>query len=415
MRGNMIKKKSERGKLSGLFDYLVLLSAVVVSGTPLNTLYYTETVVFYFIITFMYFCRKKIHTNFTMQKKTTVCLLLIIVLMFTTAIINFDADIAYYFGIMLLFISSFFIIETMNYNVFCSRFIKLFVVISVYSVIFTIVLNLFNQVVNIMPLIYVNGNVNASWRTWGFIYNVWDIYARFSLIRNSACFREPGVFGCFVSIAVILKLIQIKNNSTKKKNDIFELIVLVIAVLSTFSTTAYISIFFILLLFVLNNKQEKKHIIAFLLLTIIISILLYNFSDLLFDKFDKNNTSFSSLYDRIAGMDQSITCWLNSPAFGVGMTKYFETVTEGVNAISFLYVLGEFGLIMLLIFLHMFLCWIQQTNFAFISKVILFAEIVLILNTQNIIFMPLIILIMFYGIKHNSNESDSNHVQVQEQ
>lgn len=382
---------------------MVLISAIIGSGTPLNSLYYTETILVFLLMTTTYFLRVKKYSGYKICRKTTYWWIAISLLIITTAFVNMDYDVSYYLGILIQILAAFLMVESMEFKCFNKLYVNAFVVISLYSTILTVLLNLSKRALYSLPLLYYAGSKIASWRTFGYIYYVWDLYARHGMIRNSACFREPGVWGCFASIAIIMKISQIKKSEKRSKKDYAQFLILIVGVVCSLSTTAYICLFMSMIVSFLEGKHTKRQYATFGVIATVALLLVIYYRDIVFSKFSINNTEFVSLYERVQGVSSSINCWLKSPVFGVGYTKYFENVLEGVNSISFLYVMGEYGLVLLMLFVYMLGCWIKKMGLKQVSSVIVLGEILVMFNTQNLIFMPIVLSIMFYGIKNGSS------------
>ncbi|MFW9989563.1 MAG: O-antigen ligase family protein [Candidatus Odinarchaeota archaeon] len=85
------------------------------------------------------------------------------------------------------------------------------------------------------------------------VYNYQEM--RDGLIKNPGPFYEAGAFGSFLVIALILSLIKTRSLFN------FKNIILIITILSTFSTAAYIALFAIVLFYYTNSKKLWKPII----------------------------------------------------------------------------------------------------------------------------------------------------------
>lgn len=395
MKGREIKK----GKLLNAYEYILLIMAVIASGTPINSMYYTETVIYFFLASFIYFITVKFKTKFIIKQKLFFIWFSLVGLIAITGLYNADPDIGYYMGLILLITSSYLTVESMEYRVFSEKIVNIFLCIAAYSIILTLFFNIFKGTTASLPLLYTKDSTLASWKNFHYIYYIWDIYARFSIIRNSACFREPGVWGSFVSIVLVIKLSQMKKGDNRSKKDYIQLVILLVGAVTSLSTTTWLCLMIFLIIYYTNSKHTPKQYLYFAVFMIIGSVLIFKFQDLIFAKLSVKNTSYISTLERLQGVPGSIQSWMSSPIIGAGYTNYFTYVTEGSNTFSFLFVLGEFGILLFTLFFYMICKWIKKQKFTFVAQIALFLEIVLILNTQNLIFMPLILLIMFYGIR----------------
>ena len=125
-----------------------------------------------------------------------------------------------------------------------------------------------------------------------------------SLFRNCGMFWEPGAFAGVLTLCLALNMNYLNLYWSKYK---FKFIIIILALLTTKSTTGYIVIFFIFLYSFINFKNIIQSII-FLLTFIFISFYIFNKSDFLKTKFDNqfikaknqrignfSNTRFGSL------------------------------------------------------------------------------------------------------------------------
>jgi hypothetical protein len=92
-------------------------------------------------------------------------------------------------------------------------------------------------------------------------YGVEDVYRnmifftqRFDGIRNSGMFWEPGTFACYIVLGLILYLGEIKELLACNK---FRLAVILLALITTFSTTGYVVTFLFILVSLFNLKSRK--------------------------------------------------------------------------------------------------------------------------------------------------------------
>lgn len=384
-------------KPHNVLQYIALLSGIYASATPINSTNYIGTVLVYLLTTLVLFLFVKIN-KLAVSNRKTLFLLVFSGLIFITLVVNGDNDINFYLGIIIQILSSYLLVESIPFNDFKKAYIKIFTIIGVYSIILTLYFNIYRESVNALQAMYMGDIQLIRWRNFYNIYFIWDLYARHGIIRNSGCFREPGVFGSFLSIALVLKIIDVKSYKSKNHIDYIQLIILTIAVFSTLSTTAVLCLVMSAAIYFLDGKVDRKKVIALLLISSATIIFLLKFGSLLFSKFNSSNTSYIALYERIEGVGSMIKSWLINPLFGAGYTRYYEIVTKGANTISFLVILGEFGILLLALLLYALFKFVKLQRISTFATLCLMIQFIIILNTQYLILMPLMIIIMFYGI-----------------
>lgn len=196
---------------------------------------------------------------------------------------------------------------------------------------------------NIIPTIFIEFLRNFEFSTQGpikgnvdynvIVYTVGN-YAKypnsiinignFHIFRNAGFAWEPGAFATYINMAIFINLIR---NKFKLKNN-KHLWVLIIALITTFSTTGY-SIFILLVLFYIYNQ----HIIKILLLAPIVTAVTiflftlpfmsekiesnteYNTEELVYMSAKLNNTYAPQ---RFQSLQIDFLDFLNSPIIGYG-------------------------------------------------------------------------------------------------
>jgi hypothetical protein len=181
--------------------------------------------------------------------------------------------------------------------------------------------------------------------------------------RNCGFMFEPGAFGSLLAIAIGLNLI---HNNFKLKNK--RLIILVIALITTQSTTAFLALICVIL-FYLVNKGLKKGIILIPVGVILIYFLFQlpfmskKISDLSDNPDKQLNQTIQLGYDsqrtqslgRFAGLLLNYEDFRKSPVFGIGGHDAYTEKAEhhwDVNSVNglgnYLVTFGLFGILFLI-------------------------------------------------------------------
>lgn len=102
-------------------------------------------------------------------------------------------------------------------------------------------------------------------------------------LRNSGMFWEPGVFGCYICLLFALYLGNIRNLVRTNK---WKILIILIAFITTFSTTAYIVLFFIGLatIYIEYSRKYGPLVLLFLSGFALFAYLTYEKNDFLKDK-----------------------------------------------------------------------------------------------------------------------------------
>lgn len=143
------------------------------------------------------------------------------------------------------------------------------------------------------------------------------------ILRNWGPFWEPGVFQIYLNIEIFFLLLE-------KEKDYKKIILNAIAIITTFSTTGFISLILIVVGFYLNSIKKislKQIIIGIFGILICFSLFLNEtFSELLFGKFNVNNIAYASTSSRLGSIVANWLCVKHNPLCGVGVKKLNEIV-----------------------------------------------------------------------------------------
>lgn len=134
--------------------------------------------------------------------------------------------------------------------------------------------------------------------------------------RNSGAFWEPGMFAVFLNIALLINVYINKKNLISLKNSI-----IIIAILTTLSTTGYIALFFIFFSkFILIKK--KHMIILYMPLLIMFIYITYSYVwnlDIINDKIENNYDYRSDRRSRFGAFLYHMDKLQESPLTGVAL------------------------------------------------------------------------------------------------
>jgi hypothetical protein len=164
------------------------------------------------------------------------------------------------------------------------------------------------------------------------IYNFKNYASSYN--RNSGPFWEPGMFVVFVNVALLFNLVIFKKLFAKRN------IILIVTIITTFSTTGYIAFLFILLIYTIFYSNSKLKFL-YLSLLFVISFYIANL-DIIKDKIQNqySDTSGISRFGATLVHYQVIT---EFPFTGVGdgASRYILNLTDAestANGLTFVFV-----------------------------------------------------------------------------
>ncbi len=227
--------------------------------------------------------------------------------------------------------------------------------------------------------------------------------------RNPGPFWEPGLFAVFLNLALILNLIKEKKLWTRKNT------VLILALITTFSTAGYIAFFVLLISFYLvDQSMIKKILLTAILLPVLLT--LYFSLEFLHTKVEENiSLAGSTTSSRFGSASVDFADFTQSPwiGWGRGVMRYggrsfafFSEDQHRNNSVTDL--LATYGIFLFLTFFYHYyqslkaLCRTSNFRTAFAGYALI---VILMLGFSQSIFMkPFFYSLLFI---HYTSESAS--------
>lgn len=238
----------------------------------------------------------------------------------------------------------------------------------------------------------------------------------FGQIRNCGMFWEPGAFAGYIIITLSLFFndLSILYKDYRKQS-----IILVIALLSTLSTTGFICLAFLIMCYFLNVKKSKFY--SFLMIGIMAVPITFAFTGFSFLG-DKINEQFVSASETEIGevnvgrIGTILFDWhyiKKHPIIGNGLdskTRYADHIRYSDNLDSFgngfSGIIGDLGIL----FVFIWFCYLYKNN-SLTVKVLYVIQVILILQGECFLKYPLMMSLPFinYTIIRKKNEVSSTY------
>lgn len=250
---------------------------------------------------------------------------------------------------------------------------------------------------NLSLPVYVN--INGLPYQSGFIFFIYDNHMDF---RNMGPFWEPGIFGTYLTLALLL---LIKGHFKYKKTG---LLILSLALITTVSTAAIIFLFLALCFWIsavrLSPRMKNLLFIFGISSAVILFIsllpLLTLLADLMPSYFAKfTATDSPSVLERIASPITNLKLFAAHPYFGLGLfdslTEYAKltTASQLSTPTFFLAAFGVGGLIYSLAWIYGVF---SQEGVSLLSKIIVFIYVVSLLSKEPHYYFSLTYILLFY-------------------
>lgn len=231
--------------------------------------------------------------------------------------------------------------------------------------------------------------------------------------RNYGIAWEPGAFALLLCIAAFYEMNMSKRISMKR------VIVIIFAIVTTFSTMGYIVLAAIIISSVRKHKSLQNRstgaILGILALSVlIITLLPAEAKELVFSKLnglfsDGSGKVANTTQARLNAIEYPFEAFLSSPLFGVGYDKFSyinRTLCNGVatnTVINWFAVMGLFfGLPCIVGYLRTVL---QVSNYAklnLFAKILIIVASLLLISTESLLRISLVYTIIFYGFGNNN-------------
>lgn len=222
--------------------------------------------------------------------------------------------------------------------------------------------------------------------------------------RNYSIFWEPGAFQAFLFLALLFEcyIFSFKRH--------WQSVVLLIALLTTRSTTAYIMLAILGSYVSLMGKSFGVSRSLRASIMILGSICIFNpyFYDVIQSKFVEGNTSSGI---RLVSTVSDLMIFSKSIIYGVGYSLYDSLIPIvsfdmfylelGGTVNSFTYTLSVFGLLFFFPILYIYYLFAKRTTGKRLDSIIVFFLILIIFSTENFMTSLLWLSLGFYGLLHS--------------
>ncbi len=230
---------------------------------------------------------------------------------------------------------------------------------------------------------------------------------KYTILRTTSIWWEPGAFQIFVNLAVIFSLIN--NNLSLKRYVIFA-----IAILSTLSTTGIIAFSILSLIHFKNYRITKKNISLYLFPLSILTFSFIFIGPLLIEKLNISHLSFiSRYYDIIISINMLAdnffigfgygTSVENAIPYGeklLGYDNYYYSRPSASDGITgFIAQVGFLGIIFMYPFLFPRYC----NDLKLIDSLLISLTLFIMFNTQNFTNSLIFTVLTFYALTKNEN------------
>lgn len=415
--------KNRKKNRIAIKNYLIILFMLFMTDTMLFGTNYNQELVSFAKLSVVIFCIAYIifsllKYRLIFYKKEILLLFIPIGFIISGMLIN-DFSMGMFLK-MLLIVTGYYFAKNIHSNDFFEIFTKIMVFLAAYSLVFYVIflkeVSFLNNILNILP--ELKRNVVHQNRFANLIFTNIPIDNVPARARNWGVFWEPGAYSVYLNIALAILLfagVEIKN----KKRAIY---ILIITIVTTFSTTGILAMILLLLGYLLKNNIEsvryKKHIRMILIILPIVIAINSEIAGKIFGKLSEglSNVSFSSRWYSIIYNFEIFIDNISNFIFGIGTKSYDEAfrliimneLGESLgNTNTIMLILAQYGFY--IGFLYIYLVWnfSKKLGNNEIVNLIIFVSMVVLLFMEDFTYSLFMNALFYFGLRFsNSNRSN---------
>lgn len=383
----MIRTKIKNNDILGFFITLMLFCC---SGViQFSYIWFNQSIIIMFTILMIIFIFR---CNSFVKKNLIILSILIIIILIN--IIIYPINISGHIGLILKLFSVFLASHIIYSEDFKIHYRKIILFIAIISLV------CYTTFLIVPGLITSNVPIVSYWQhntRYMLLYNFPGNGYEYGQIRNFGPFHEGGMFAVYLDIGIFFVL----EKSKLSRKDVTELSILVIALITTFSTSGF-CVFIIMIIFQGIKKKKFSNSLIMMLCFIFVIVIELNYG-IISNKFSVDNKSFTGRFSEFKIFKEVI---INNPFFGIGyQNSSFIEGTGLINATNgVLSLFAQFGVIQASIFI---LINILKFNDYQKNKILVFRDIIIIVifwMSEPTIFQPIFLLLLFIQ-KNNNNKS----------
>lgn len=407
-----MSKKEEYLFKAVLFLLVFVSNDTLLFGTNENGLF---AIIQYLIIAFLgCFCLLYVLINKIKIQRYLLgvcCLLLLVSVLSCT--FNRDFGIKYIYEIVIVFIAILYV-SIVGVSRFEIHFVDIVSFLAFFSLIVWALNIFFPSTLSLFPTFKNVKEVPFKFCVFSNAYVSRD-YTFIGYYRNYSIFREPGVYQIFLLLALLMLFFL----NPKTRNKYFKIVVITVAVVTTFSTAGYIVLALEYLIFLLFDFKKEapnhRYVLGFFGLCLIVAFFALNSKIDIFTEIFENkigNTNHASWVARSSSFITNIRIGLESPLWGAGWDgiksrfEYYNLVLFDSNVLhntnTFLKILGVHGFLYFIPFFVSFF-WYFRRGCCFFKTMLVFLAAFALLSNEDLTFNILVYIITFYGLNSLSN------------
>lgn len=389
-----------------LIEYFLITIIIYMSGSIFFIAYnYERAVKSIFFITIVIVMFKIKAFIRTINIKIILILIVLIISMMLTIIINNEQNINSYISIGIQICIAIMYGNLIKYESFKNKYINIMLFFSIVSIVFYILQHInpniiykFKYVKGIASLDYYNAYIHVYGKSLGYANNTLVLFD-----RNMSIFWEPGCFQAFLNLSLFFILNDLQEGKFIKKNKL-KLSILIIALITTYSTTGYIILTMLIINYRKNIVDNINYLFPLIFILIIFGLLIININEIrigfMINKVVKEFTNWEILKSRISLQDLE---WMfyngKINIFGMSFSEYYKNSKQG-SANSIIHTMVTLGMIFSFILLKLYYNFSKRFGK---NKILIMIILVMIFSTESLFWRPFFLYFAFISFYDKLN------------
>lgn len=382
----------------------------VMFGTNSNQiLIYLKYLVLMAIAAYLFVQKKQYKSTMVSACCITMCTLIIF-----SSLINSDLRLGLLYKMVILALSCL-ITQVISLKDFAVGFEKFIYFLACCSIVGYSIVLFAPAILEFFPKITNTANCDF----YNLVFYTQDVHLR-RIVRNAGCFREAGVFQMFLNLALIFQIYFLD------KFNIKHFVVIIVALVLTFSTTGFAVLSLVILMFLLSkksnsiNKKTKFFILTLMAISVVLLVFktdIFSMEGILLSKFQQDDNESSIA--RISSITTNIEIWRQNPLFGAGLQiddlysritfAQYGIITEH-NTNTFFYELACWGVFYFFIMMLGVIKFSGRVGTTLFEYLLLFMVLVFFSIGEKLVFSPFFYILIFYGYNKIASANNPTYI-----
>lgn len=397
----MLKKTKKGISSNDIIVFLIMYFSedVLMFSTNMNRAFFAlKNICVVLITAFMMY--RQVKKSIKIFRSVVIIVSIMCVNICVTMVANQDVDNRFFYHLVIIILAVM-VSSELSETDFVISYCKCMKLFSIASLIEYVVFLLAYRITLIAP--QITNLSGAQFSNWFLAVSLNKEYYFIYPYRNWGIYREPGVYMCFLILALIFQLFYCEWNA-------INVLIYFSALITTFSTGGYIVAFALLVLYAIESmsvrKIQNRKLIGIIVLSVVVCgcvLYFWEFIDKwVFAKFAQEGGSADS---RFGAVLSNLFLFFRKPFLGNGWTNMsvdFSTIQDIIvsnhNTNTFLLLFAVYGLVVGIIMLGGTTSFFIGKNKVFLGVCLALCWIIT-LSNENLSLNVVVYIIAVYGIK----------------